>query len=157
MFRSSPSDLPDPNAPKRVVFYFAALKIYGVIPFLLTRRVRGEFISNEWSSGAGGISFVAPTGEANYTLVPYQQSPASAHALLDWLYADAGFQWGIAEAFATPLCELRQVNWMRWPVTVWHPAGKRREGFSAVLQESSQTVQQALSCLLSDKQSTTTH
>lgn len=118
-------DLPAPWKPKRVVFYRQGIKLYGAIPYILQRRLDAEFISN--NASALGTRIIAPTGEANYTLVRYQRangrphSQAALQALLDWLYADKGFEWSIAtpEYFND---RLDLPNWWQSPPRTFVPA-----------------------------------
>jgi hypothetical protein len=102
MFRCDPStDLPAPGKIKQIVFYAQGLKIYGVLPFILKRRLRAEFYSNYFVQTSGafrGAGIIAPSFESNYTLIIYDQSPEAIAALLDWLFRDAGFEWGVAPA-----------------------------------------------------------
>ena len=127
MWRANmPADQPNMHTPKRVLFYAAGLKIYGLLPYLLNRRVRGQFRSN------AHIAAVFPTWERNYTIVPYQQTPEAAAALLDWLYADAGFEWGIAEDWHAALLGANAFN---DPPCVFHLANRAvHAGFSTVLR-----------------------
>jgi hypothetical protein len=89
-------DIISKNNPKRIVLYAKGLKIYGVLPYILARKLKAEFFSN--NLGVLGAKLIAPTQEDNYTIVPYAQSPASSQKLLDWLYSDAGFLWAIASS-----------------------------------------------------------
>ena len=130
-------DTPSASKTKRVLFYAAGLKIYGLLPHFLNRRVGGQFISHEYAGSM--VIMTCPTFEQNYTIVHYIQRPAAAQGLLEWLYADAGFQWAIAlDFFAT---DLLHINWMRYPPGVWHShKGIVRPGFSKVLQGLSEEV-----------------
>lgn len=80
-------DIPDDRKPKRIVFYANGLKIYGVLPFVLNRKLNGKFCSGLKGSG----------DEDNYTIVGYSQTPTRVQELADWLYGGAGVEWGIAE------------------------------------------------------------
>jgi hypothetical protein len=94
-----PQDLHQVWKSKRIIFYAQGLKIYGVLPYILNRRLKGKFYSNYYvhSSGAfRGHGMIAPAYELNYTVVPYTQKPDYAKALLEWLWQDAGFEWAIA-------------------------------------------------------------
>lgn len=99
-FRCNPSeDLPSATKTKRIIFYGKGLKIYGTLPYLLSRRLKAEFYSNNFVQSGGafrGMGLIAPAYEANYTVVPYTQRPQHASALLNWLLSDAGFEWAIA-------------------------------------------------------------
>lgn len=96
-------DLPNAWEPKRIVFYARGLKIYGQIPYVLQRKLQAEFISNNAPLWGGG-RIIGPTRERNYTIVSYRRKNGSPHseatikALLDWLYTDKGFEWGLAGA-----------------------------------------------------------
>ncbi|MGB3292604.1 MAG: hypothetical protein WBB01_06450 [Phormidesmis sp.] len=108
---------------KRIVFYGRGLKIYGLMPHLLTMRLKGQFISNYWVADKGdfyGAGIVAPTNEANYTAIPYQQSPENSQRLLDWLLAGKGFEYAIAgpEDFKS---NIWQSNVGQFPPEVWVP------------------------------------
>jgi hypothetical protein len=94
-----PQDLPTVWKPKRIIFYAQGLKIYGVLPYLLNRRLKGEFYSNHFVQGSGafrGMGMIAPAYECNYTVIPHTQKPEHAKALLEWLSQDAGIEWAIA-------------------------------------------------------------
>jgi hypothetical protein len=118
-------DLPAPWKEKRVVIYRQGLKIYGQIPYILQRRLQAEFFSN--NAPFMGSRLLAPTGEDNYTLVPWRSKDGRTHsqeavrALLDWLYADKGFTWAVA---AAPEFYERQDEWNAWkePPRTWVPA-----------------------------------
>jgi len=119
-------DLPAAWKPKRIIFYRQGIKIYGAIPYLLQRRLHAEFISNNVGS-IRGARIIAPTGEANYTLVRYHRENGRPHsepalqALLDWLYADKGFEWSIA-APEHWRDRLDQPNWWQSPPRTFVPA-----------------------------------
>jgi len=138
MYRADLSrDIPSPGLPKRIIFYAQGLKIYGLIPYVLNRRLKGEFISNVamlpgWGRGA---AIAAPTGEANYTVIPYIQKPEHVQMLIDWLYEDRGFEWAIADPdnFND---QLREWNAYKQPPSVWVPCQSEegwREGFQKAL------------------------
>jgi hypothetical protein len=94
-----PQDLPTVWKLKRIIFYAQGLKIYGVLPYLLNRRLKGEFYSNYYVNSSGafrGSGMIAPAMEFNYTVIPYTQKPEHSKALLEWLSEDAGFEWAIA-------------------------------------------------------------
>ena len=139
MFRADlNNDLPAAWKPKRIIFYAQGLKIYGLIPHILNRRLKGEFISNHYVHSSGvfrGAGMLAPTGEANYTVIPYCQKPEHAQMLLDWLYEDKGFEWAIASAQDWNE-NLREWNAYKEPPSVWVPASNDqgwREGFRQAL------------------------
>lgn len=138
-FRCDPSqDIPASWKPKRIIFYAQGLKIYGVLPYLLNRRLKGEFYSNFYVQSSGafrGHGMIAPAYESNYTVVPYTQKAEYAKALLEWLSQDAGFEWAIARNFHD---DLRQGTAFsdRNP-EVWAPAEKGagwNDGFSQAMQ-----------------------
>lgn len=99
-FYASPRDVPAAWERKKIIFYEMGLKIYGQIPYILSRRLQAKFISNNTSFMGGRIT--ASTGEDNYTIIPRLRddgephSPASIEALLEWLQKDAGYSWGVA-------------------------------------------------------------
>jgi hypothetical protein len=122
-------DLPNPHKRKRVVFYCCGLKIYGHIPHLLKRRLKGEFLSNYWIHDSGafrGHGIIAPTGEQNYTAIPYGQSPENARRLWDWLHEEAGFEWAIAglQDYGVNIFE---GNVAQWPPETWVPEMRAEE------------------------------
>ena len=125
-------DLPSPHQRKRIIFYAAGLKVYGLLPHLLNRRLHGEFRSSTTSFLGGKILW--PTQERNWTVIPYGQSPENVARLLIWLQSGVGFEWGIAgpdewdEDILLP-------NVLRVPPAVWHPdgGGAAQEGFTRVL------------------------
>lgn len=80
-------DLPSKRKPKRIIFYPDGLKIYGLLPYLLQRQLRGEF-SSAWIK--------LNNDEDNFTVISYQQKPEHVQKLVDWLYEAAGFEWTIA-------------------------------------------------------------
>jgi hypothetical protein len=133
-------DVPEKWKPKRIIFYKQGLKIYGLLPHILNRRLKGEFFSNYsvHSSGAfRGHGMIAPAYESNYTLVHYTQKPEYAKALLEWLSQDAGFEWAIAspQDFNTDLREGTAFS-NRNP-EVWVPAQNEQgwsEGFTKAMQ-----------------------
>lgn len=120
------ADLPAEWKLKRAIFYACSLKVYGQIPYILQRRLGAEFISNI-ASGPFGGRVVAPTGEDNYTVVPYRradgecQSDEALAAFLSWLEADAGYEWAIAAPGEFERRDLRQPNWWRKPPQTWIP------------------------------------
>lgn len=125
-------DLPSPHTRKRVIFYAAGLKVYGLLPQLLSRRLHGEFRSSSTSFLGGKLMW--PTQQRNWTVVPYAQSPENVARLLTWLQSGAGFEWGIAgpdewdEDILLP-------NVLRVPPAVWHPdwSGAAQDGFVRML------------------------
>lgn len=94
-------DLPAPWKLKRVLFYRDGMKIYGQIPYILQRKLRAKFYSNNAPIFGGG-RIVGPTLERNYTVVPYRRADGRPHRqealsdLFDWLWTDKGFEWAIA-------------------------------------------------------------
>lgn len=131
-------DIPSPGLPKRIVFYAQGLKIYGLLPHILNRRLKGEFISNvAMLSGWGrGAAIVAPTGEDNYTVIPYAQKPEHAAMLLDWLCEDRGFEWAIASPQHWNEA-IREWNAYKRPPDVWVPSQSEqgwREGFQKAIE-----------------------
>jgi hypothetical protein len=116
-FANPQEDLPQPWKLKRIIFYAQGLKIYGQIPYVLQRRLQGEFYSN--NAPFMGMRLIVPTFENNYTLVRYHRlkdgkrhSEIALESLLDWLYSDEGFEWAIAKDF------FRQIdlpNFWNWP------------------------------------------
>ena len=99
-YADSAKDLPVPWKSKRIVIYAQGLKVYGQIPYILQRRLQAQFISN--SISCLGSRLVAPSGEDNYTVIPWRRADGGQHtefamdALLDWLYADKGFEVAVA-------------------------------------------------------------
>lgn len=137
-------DLPATWKLKRIIFYAQGLKIYGLIPHLLNRRLKGRFISNiAMFSGWGSSSAIAaPTQEDNYTVIPYLQKPEHVQMLIDWLYEGKGFEWAIAapENFHD---NLRQWNAYKQPPSTWVPCQSEqgwREGFQKALMGDSQAI-----------------
>lgn len=119
-FANTREDLPEPWKRKRIIFYAQGLKIYGQIPYILQRRLQGEFYSNNAPFMGGRI--IAPTMEQNYTLVRYHrnngkhQGNVALEALLDWLYADKGFEWAIAKDFHR---RIDLPNFWNWPPEIF--------------------------------------
>ena len=137
-FADPREDLPAPWKPKRIIFYAQGLKIYGQIPYILQRRLRAEFISN--SVGIMGARLTGPTMERNYTLVRYRRkgdqshSSATLEALLDWLYADKGFEWAIALDYYK---RIDLPNLFNFPAEAWMPGGlEQRVNIKQLLLES---------------------
>lgn len=93
-------DLPAPWKLKRVLFYREGMKIYGQIPYILQRRLKARFYSNNAPLLGGRV--IGPTLERNYTVIPYRRPDGRPHsqealaALFDWLWSDQGFEWAIA-------------------------------------------------------------
>ena len=116
-------DLPQANKLKRIVFYACGLKIYGHIPYLLKRRLKGEFLSNYYVHEAGvfrGHGIIAPTQEQNYTAIPYEQSLENVKRLWDWLHEGAGFEWAITE-FDDFNINIFEANVAQQPPKTWVP------------------------------------
>jgi len=70
---------------------------------------------------------ICPTMEDNYTLVRFRRnkdgrrhSDAALEALLDWLYADKGFEWAIAKDFFK---RIDLPNMFNWPPETFVPGG----------------------------------
>ena len=108
---------------KRIVFYQAGLKVYGMLPYILLRRLKGQFISNYWVHTDGtfsGAGVIAPTNESNYTAIPYQQSAENAQRLWHWLHDGHGFEYAIASA-ADFEHDIWQANVGQFPPQVWVP------------------------------------
>lgn len=120
------TDLPAAWRAKRVIFYALGLKVYGQIPYVLQRRLQAQFRSNSFSFLAGRLTL--PTGERNYTVVPYRrddgerQPEAALDAFLAWLEADAGYEWAVA---AEPDFNRRDLleasNVLNHPPATWIP------------------------------------
>lgn len=116
--------------PKRLIFYQRGLKIYGLLPYILCRRLKAQFISNYWVSddwAFRGAGVIAPTNEANYSALPYSQSPENAQRLWDWLHADKGFEYAIAgpNDFG---CDTWRANVGQFPPEVWVPGSDASSG-----------------------------
>jgi hypothetical protein len=143
-------DIPTKGKLKRIIFYARELKIYGLLPHILNRRLKGEFYSNSYvhSSGAfRGTGMIAPAYESNYTVVPYTQKPEQSKALHEWLMQDAGFEWAIASA-QDFYADLRHgTAFSDRDPEVWVPAENKEgwsEGFSKVMQGLPDTAIQKL-------------
>ncbi len=101
-FANPANDLPVAWKPRRVIIYAQGLKVYGLMPYILARRLQAKFVSNDFSVLGGMSRVAAPTMDDNYTLISWLRTDGTPHgtavidALLDWLYADAGFQIGVA-------------------------------------------------------------
>lgn len=129
-------DLPQPWKQKRIIFYAQGLKIYGQIPYILQRRLQGEFYSN--NVPVLGCRLIGPTMEDNYTLVRYRRpkdgkrhGDAALEALLDWLYADKGFEWAIAKDFFR---RIDLPNFWNWPPETFVMGGpEHRPGIKQLL------------------------
>ena len=80
-------DIPSSSKVKNIIFYPDGLKIYGLLPYLLSRKLSSRFSS----------SFIQ-CAENNFTLVSYNQKPEHVQALVDWLYSEARFEGAIASA-----------------------------------------------------------
>lgn len=123
-------DIPSPHKPKRVIFYREGMKVYGLLPYILQRRLKAQFFSNAFSWGNAIIA--AGSAEANWTSVPYTAPPEAVSALLDWLLADKGFE----VALASPEDwddDIFSANVFRMPPRTWFPLGKEaRAGFLRV-------------------------
>jgi hypothetical protein len=123
-------DLPAPHKQKRIIFYADGLKVYGAIPYVLQRRLKAKFYSNN-APGLFGGRLIAPTMESNYTVVPYQARHDVIEKLLNWLYADAGFKWGIAKDFHASI-----EGWNAWrpvPETLSLALCEQREKLQTLL------------------------
>jgi hypothetical protein len=135
MYRCNPRhDLPEKWKAKRIIFYGQGLKIYGEMPYLLKRRLKAEFFSNFRHNGQFGL--IAPAMEMNYSVVPYNQSPEYTAALLEWLFADAGFEWAIAMPDEFDLNIRRSTAFSDQLPHVWSPAQNEQgwnEGFAKAM------------------------
>jgi len=106
-------DLPAPWKPKQIIFYAEGLKVYGQIPYIHQRRLNARFYSNNAEIFGGG-RLIAPSMEANYTVVPYRRADGRQHkpdaigAFFDWLFSDKGFEWAFAVEFHK---HIATVNW----------------------------------------------
>lgn len=137
-YRCNSNDLPASWKAKNIIFYAQGLKIYGVLPYLLHRRLKAEFYSN-YGVPAGtfrGGGIIAPAVESNYTFVPYNQSPELIKALYEWLMkGKMGLYWAIAVEFEQNIrCSTAFSS--RSP-EVWSPACNDegwQEGFSQAMQ-----------------------
>ncbi len=126
MFFANKRDLPQPWQPKRIIFYAQGLKVYGQIPYILQRRLGAQFFSNDIVLGGlfAGMRIVGLTAERNYTVVPYRRPDGSPHretaveALLNWLYADRGFEMAVAVEFHR---RIDLPNFMNLPPETWVP------------------------------------
>jgi hypothetical protein len=133
-------DVPALWKPKRIIFYSQGLKIYGLLPHILNRRLKGEFYSNYFVQSSGafrGAGMIAPAQEFNYTYVPYTQKPAHAKALLEWLSEDKGFEWAIASAQDFNLNIRCSTAFSDRHPEVWVPAENEQgwnEGFTKAMQ-----------------------
>jgi hypothetical protein len=148
-----PQDLPQAWKPKRIIFYDQGLKVYGVLPYFLNRRLEGEFYSNCYvhSSGAfRGHGMIAPAYESNYTLVPYTQKQEYAKALLEWLSQDTGFEWAIASPRDFNIDLRHGTAFTQRNPEVWVPAQNEQgwsEGFTKAMQGlPAGAIQQLLGC-----------
>lgn len=126
-YRAKPSlDFPNPAKTKRILFYRLAIKVYGVLPYLLNRQVQGDFRSND-----NGIVFLS--ADSNYTVVPYGLDDLAIKALLSWLCADAGFEWGIAGPRDWNATNLRTNNANKpWPQVKHLVDGHVIEGYAPI-------------------------
>lgn len=121
------TDLPKAWKQKRIIFYAQGLKIYGQIPYLLQRRLQAEFYSN--NAPFGGARLLAPSFEQNYTVISYRRKGGDPHsqeaveALLNWLYADKGFEWAIAKKFNK---RIDLANFWNWLPEVWEMGTEER-------------------------------
>lgn len=121
------NDLPAPYKRKRIIFYRQGLKIYGLIPYLLQRKLKAQFFSGTINWGRVRIS--AGSLEGNWTAVPYQQKSENVSALVDWLYADKGFEVAIASQDDWG-DNIFSPNVFRTPPMTWYPAcDEARQGF----------------------------
>lgn len=79
------ADLPSEKKYKEIIFYPKHLKIYGILPYLLNRKVSGRFCST-----------ISRCAEPNFTVITYNQSPEVVRELFEWLSEGVGFNWSIA-------------------------------------------------------------
>jgi hypothetical protein len=121
------NDLPAPYKRKRVIFYRQGLKVYGLLPYILNRKLKAQFFSGTVSCMGGTISM--GSFESNWTAIPYTQSPENLKALLDWLYEDRGFEVALASREDWN-DDIFSANVYRMPPHTWYPIGNEaREGF----------------------------
>lgn len=124
-------DLPDTCKPKRVIFYQQGLKVYGLIPYILARKLHAQFFSGSVSWGNVRVSMGSL--EHNWTAIPYEQTPEKVKMLLDWLYQDKGFEVAIASREDWN-DSIFSSNVFRIPPHVWCPIdGGVREGFLQIV------------------------
>lgn len=141
-FANLQEDLPSAWHRKRVIFYQQGIKIYGLLPYLLQRKLKAQFFSGSFSVGGNGFPRMRlSTGsfEANWTAISYQQSRENISALLDWLYSEKGFKVAIASA-ENWHDDIFSANMWRMPPHTWYPVGtEAREGFLKVISRPLRT------------------
>lgn len=114
-------DTPSVTKKKRIIFYRGGLKIYGLLPYILQKKLKAQFFSN--TPVGGGVMMLLPSHEDNWTAVPYDQSPERLQSLLDWLYSDAGFEVALASRESWE-DDIFSANIMNHPPSVWFPLGQ---------------------------------
>jgi hypothetical protein len=133
-------DVPNQSKPKRIIFYAQGLKIYGLLPHILNRRLKAEFYSNYFVQSSGafrGAGMIAPAVEFNYTVIPYTQKPEHAKTLFEWLYEGKGFEWAIAAPQDFNLNIRHSTAFSDRHPEVWVPAQNAEgwsEGFTKAMQ-----------------------
>jgi len=127
------NDLPSPYHPKRAIFYRQGLKVYGLLPYILQRKLKAQFFSGVVSWGPG-VRIMVGSWEPNWTAIPYQQAPEKVQALLDWLYSEQGFEVAIASSDDWD-DDIFSSNFMRHPPQVWYPVQREaRPGYMRVFE-----------------------
>lgn len=143
-------DLPTPYTVKRVIFYRRGLKVYGLLPYILQRKLKAQFFSG--SIRWGNVRISAGSFESNWTAVPYNQSPEHVIALLNWLYSDRGFEVALA-AQEDWDDNIFSGNVYRMPPSTWFPVGdEQRSGFVQVAGGSSLNRHEIVALLAFPKQ-----
>lgn len=126
------NDLPVPYKRKRVIFYQQGLKVYGLLPYLLQKKLKAQFFSGSISWGNVRIS--AGSFEDNWTAIPYQQSSTNLIFLLDWLYSDSGFEVALASKEDWE-DNIFLGNIFHMPPHTWYPLGEEvRQGFLQITE-----------------------
>lgn len=125
-------DLPNAYKLKRIIFYRQGLKVYGLIPYILARKLHAQFFSGSISWGNVRVSM--GSYEHNWTAIPYEQSPDKVGLLLDWLYQDKGFEVAIASREDWN-DSIFSSNVFRVPPHVWCPINEGgQEGFLQIVR-----------------------
>jgi hypothetical protein len=81
-------DISTAGKQKNILFHPKALKVYGVVPYILGKKLKAQFFGN-WLQDSHT--------EPNFTVIKYQQKQEHIQALTDWLYADTSFKWAITD------------------------------------------------------------
>jgi len=127
------NDLPAPYKRKRVIFYRQGLKIYGLLPYILQRKLKAQFFSGTVSWGNVRIS--AGSLEENWTAVSYASVREYMDALLDWLSSDPGFEVAIASRDDWE-DSIFSANVFRYPPKTWYPMdGEIKKGFLQIVEK----------------------